>query len=344
MSTKETISTVGAGIVGLAVVIVVLNSVFGLAFDFVGGDSGADQVFEPAPDALTFVTDGTSVSDAFDVTPGTGTAVGLFADGYVDIPPPDAATRADGWAIVVTAEPQTIDSDNSYTVYAEDNATIYVAYEAGNYSAWYESNGSHGYVTAPASGGQESIGVQYNSSVGELELYLDGAKVDSSVLSASAEPRQPAYEWDGTLDEFRRYERSIGAAGHAAYAADPVQVIDPANGTHRAMFNSDHSDEVYFANGSASLIGDTEIVDGVQPPELDRGSDFELATDPIRIRATSGGYLDRAPVVFVFADGGTVFGALLQQLAAVGGSALGLLVVGVLVAAAVAVTEEFGGM
>lgn len=341
---RDAVATVGTALVGLAVIVVVLNSVFGLAFDFVGGDSGADQVFEPAPDALTFVTDGTSVSDAFDVTPGTGTAVGLSADGYVDIPPPDAATRADGWAIVVTAEPQTIDSDNSYTVYAEDNATIYVAYEAGNYSAWYESNGSHGYVTAPASGGQESIGVQYNSSVGELELYLDGAKVDSSVLSASAEPRQPAYEWDGTLDEFRRYERSIGAAGHAAYAADPVQVIDPANATHRAMFNSDDADEVYFANGSASLIGDTEIVDGVQPPELDRGSDFELATDPIRIRATSGGYLDRAPVVFVFADGGTVFGALLQQLAGVGGSALGLLVVGVLVAAAVAVTEEFGGM
>lgn len=342
---RDTVSTVGSALVGLAVVVVVLNSVFGVAFGFVGGDSGADKVFEPAPDALSVVTDGTSVNDAFDVTPGTGTAAGLSADGYVDIPPPDAATRADGWAVLVTAEPQTIDPNNSYTVYAEANATIYVSYEAGNYSAWYESeSGGHGYVTAPAPDGQTAIGVQYNTTVGELELYLNGAKVDSSVLTATAEPRQPAYEWDGTLDEFRRYEHPIGAAGHAAYAADPVQVIDPTNATHRAMFNANDADEVYYANGSASLIGETELVDGVQPPELRRGTDYELATDPIRIRATSDGYLDGAPVVFVFADGGTVFGGLLQTLAGVGASALGLLVVGVLVAAAVAVTDEFGGM
>lgn len=342
---RETVSTVGAALVALAVVVVVLNSVFGVAFDIVGGDSGADEVFEPAPDEQTYVTGGSEVNDAFDVTPGTATAAGLYADGYVDIPPPDAATRADGWAVLVTAEPETIDRDNSYTVYAEANAAIYVSYEAGNYSAWYESaSGGHGYVTAPAPAGQTAIGVQYNTTVGELELYLNGAKVDSSVLTATAEPRRPAYEWDGTLDEFRRYEYAIGAAGHAAYAADPVQVIDPANATHRAMFNSDDPNEVYYANGDATLTGETEVVDGVQPPELRRGTDYEIATDPIRIRATSGGYLDGAPVAFVFASGGTVFGGLLQTLVSIGGSALGLLVVGVLVAAAVAVTDEFGAM
>lgn len=338
---KDEINTVGSALVGLAVVVVVLNSVFGVAFDIVG--DGSSTVLEPAPDALTYVTDGSEVDDAFNVRPGTGTAAGFFADGYVDIPPPDAATRADGWALAATVEPLSVDPDNSHVIYAEDNATVLVEYEAGNYSARYEtSSGDSAHVTAPASGGQQAVGVEYRNATSELRLYIDGTVVDTDTADATVEPRQPAYEWDGTIDEFRRWETPVGSATHAAYADDPVQVLNSSSATHRAMFNTDDPDEIYYANGSATRVGDTEIVDGVQPPDLVQGSDYEIATDPIRIRATSGGYLDGAPVVFVFPTGsGGVFSGLLGMLVGIGGSVLGLLVVGVLVAAAVAVMEEF---
>lgn len=337
MSIEDTISTVGGAIVGIAVVVVVLASVFGIAFGLVGG---GDTVLEPAPSAFTEIGDGDN-GDEVTVTPSTATAVELVANGYVEIPEPNASTRADGWALAVTAEPQTIDANNSYTIYAEANATIYVGYEAGNYSAYYESaSDTHGYVTAPASGGREAIGVQYNTTVGELELYLNGTQVDSSVLTATAEPRRPAYEWDGTLDEFRRYEQPIGAAGHAAYAADAVQVIDPTNATHRAMFNDNAPSEVYYADGDATLVGETALVDGVEPPAMDRGVDYEVRIDPLAVRATSDGYLANAPVLFATTPPGP-FGSLLTTLQGVGGSALGLLVIGILAMAAVAVIDEF---
>jgi hypothetical protein len=318
--------------------------VFGVAFDLVGGGAEADAVFEPAPDSFKTVTSGSDVNDAFTVSPSTGNAIGLFADGYVDIPPPDAATRADGWALAATVEPQTVDPDNSHIIYSEANATVLVEYEAGNYSARYDDGSLTGYVTAPASGDRQAVGVTYNESAAELRLYIDGQLRDSAALTSTAEPRQPAYEWDGTIDEFRRWDRPVGTATHAAYASDPIQPLAPGSTTHRAMFNRDDADELYYANGSATLVGETELVDGVEPPTLTRGTDFELATDPIRIRVTSGGYLDDAPVVFVFASGGTAFGGLLQQVVSIGVAVLGLLVVGLLVAAGVAVTNELDGM
>lgn len=342
---QETVKQVGGAIVMIALTVVILNSVVGVAFDLVGGGSGADTVLEPAPDALAYVTDGSDINDAFDVAPGTGTAAGFFADGYLDVPPPDAATRADGWAVAATVEPLTVDPANTYVVYAEANATILVTYDAGNYSAWYETpSRDTAAVTAPASGGQQAVGVEYRNATSELRLYVDGTLVDTDTADATVAPRQPAYAWDGTIDEFRRWAAPVGDATHAAYASDPVQVLNSSTATHRAMFNTDDPDEVYYANGSGSLVGDTEIVDGVQPPELAQGTDYEIATDPIRIRATSGGYLDGAPVVFVFASGGTVFSGLLQRVVSIGGATLGLLVIGVLVAAAVAVADEFGGM
>lgn len=340
MSIKATISTVGAGIVGLAIVIVVLSSVVGLALGFVGGEAA---VVEPAPSDYTVVGENQEAQD-LTVTASTGTAVELASDGYVDIPAPNSSTRADGWALAVTVEPDSLDSESAYTIYAEANATIYVGYEAGNYSAWYESaSGSHGYVTAPASGDRQALGVAYNASVGALELYRDGERVDSSVLTASAEPRQPAYEWAGSLDEFRRYEAPIGAAGHAAYASDAVQVIDADNATHRVMFNDVAPETVYYADGDAELVGETSLGDGVAPPPMERGVDYEIRTDPLSVRATSDGYLADAPVLFADTPAGP-FGQLLTTVTGIGGSALGVLIIGLLAAAGVAVIDEFDSM
>jgi len=326
-SAQTVISVVVIAVVAL-IGLAVIGPIFGVMTD--AGITSTDTAVEPAPTEFTTLEAGFEPSD-LEVTPSTGTAIGLFADGYVDLPPPDAATRADGWALAATVEPLTVDPDNSYVIYAEGNATVLVEYEAGNYSARYDDGSLTGYVTAPASGDRQAVSVSYDESAGELRLYIDGQLRDSAPLTSTIEPRQPAYEWDGTIDEFRRWDRPVDDATHAAYASDPVQPLAPGNATHRAMFNEGDVDEVYYANGSARRVGETELVDGVQPPTLDRGVDYELetTTTPTQFRATDTGYLAGAPVVLI--DGGGPLGG--AALGIVGGlsSAIQLLPVLMLV-------------
>lgn len=282
-------------VVGLAV----LGPVVGIAQDDIGTNS---SVIEPAPNSFTFVADGEQSPDSLSVTPSTGTALAVSGatDGFVDIPPPNATTRQDGWALAATVEPLTVDTNNTHVIYAEANATILVQYEAGNYSARYETaSGDTAYVTGVASGGRQAVSVEYRNATSQLRLYINGSVVDTATPTAAVEPRQPAYEWDGTIDEFRRWQTPVGDTTHSAYATDPVQVLNTSNATHRVMFNDNDPSEVYYANGNATLLGDTQLVTGVQPPQLTRGTDYEIQTDPIEIRALSGGYLNGAPVVFV---------------------------------------------
>jgi len=106
------------------------------------------------------------------------------------------------------------------------------------------------------------------------------------------------------------------------------------------MFNDGLVTTAYYADGDATLVGDTALVDGVDAPGLVRGTDYTIETEPFTFRAVAGGYLDGAPVVFLGGAGG-VFGGLLDQLTNVGTTALGLLVIGLLVGAAVWVQDQF---
>lgn len=344
MSTLPTIKKVGGALIGLAVLVAVLNPLFGIAFDMVGVGDSASAVLEPAPSEFDYVADGESVDTDFEVRPSTGDALGVSGDAYAEIPDPNATTRDDGWALAVTVEPGDIDPENTHLIYAEANGTIVVQYEAGYYSAYYETDdGRDAFVTTPAGGDRQAIGVTYRAASDELALYLDGTQVDTDSPDSTTEVRKPAYEWDGTIDEFRRWETPQGNATHAAYASDAIQVLDPANATHRAMFNDNDPETVYYATGNATLVGDTTLEAGVEPPEMVASTDYELATDPIRIRAVDGGYLDGAPVLFAGGASGGVFSGLLLSLVSVGRAALGLLVVGVLVLGAQAISNELGG-
>lgn len=344
MDALDTIKQVGGAIVGIAVLVAVLNPVFGIAFDSADVEADNQAVLEPAPTEFVTLSQAETVNETPTVRPGTGTALGVFGDaeGFADVPPPNATTRTGGWAVAVTVEPIDIDPANSYVIYAEANETILLTQTNGSYVGRYETpGGDTARVSAPADGGRQSLGLEFVASSNELRLFVDGTQADAATATATTTARPPAFEYDGAIDEWRRWSEPVGATAHADYATDPVQPIAPTVATHRAMFNRNAPGELYYANTSLSLVGSTDTVEGVAPPTLERGTDFAFEVDPVKVRALEGGYLDDAPVMFVDAGSGGAFSDILLLARNIGGAALGLLVVGLLVLAAQAVLDPF---
>jgi hypothetical protein len=314
--------------------------VFGLAIGLTGGSA----VLEPAPETATEVDDIDQPGDSLSVRATTGNALYLDGGGaYVDDPTNESVFTDGGWAVALVAEPSRegrLTESDTASLYAAGNETVHLLYEEGNWTARYASGGATAYVEAPASlDGRTAVAATYNTTSGELELYRDGTRVDSAPLTAETVPRDPAYSWIGSIDEARTWNATLGPDRQAAYASDPVQPL-PANASARLMFNDGRVTTVYYADGDATLVGETRLVDGVPGPDLVRGEDYETGAEPFTFRVIGGGYLDGAPVVFL-GGGGGVFGGLIDQLMSVGTSALGLLVVGLLVAAAAWVQDQF---
>ena len=340
---RTVISTVGVGIIGIAIVVAVLSPVLGLAVDLTTGSA----VLEPAPESATEVDDIDQPGRSLSVRATTGNAVYLDGGGaYVDDPANESVFTDGSWTVAMVAEPSSeggISEDDTVSLYAAGNETVHLLYEEGNWTARYESGSATAFVEAPADlDGRTAVAATYNTSSGELELYIDGSRVDSAPLTAEIVPRDPAYSWIGSIDEVRIWNATLGASRQGAYASDPVQPL-PENASARLMFNDGRATTVYYADGEATLVGETALVDGVVGPDLTAGDDYATTSEPFTFRVVGGGYLDGAPVVFL-GGGGGAFGGLIEQLISVGTSALGLLIVGLLVAAAVWVTDQFGGM
>lgn len=337
---RDVIATIGTGIIGIAIIVVALSPVIGLAVDLTTGSA----VLEPAPEVDTEVDDINQPGDSLEVRATTANALYLDGGGaYVDDPTNESVFTDGSWTIGMVAEPSRedrIDDDDTVSLYAADNETVHVLYEEGNWTARYESDGATAFVEAPADlDGRTAVAATYNTSAGALELYRDGERVDSAALTAETVPRDPAYSWIGSVDEVRTWNATLGPDRHAAYADDPVQPL-PANASARLMFNDNDPTTVYYADGDAERVGETDLVGGVDGPDLVRGEDYETGAEPFTFRAVGGGHLDGAPVVFL-GGGGGAFGGVIDQLVRVGTSALGLLVVGLLVGAAVWLQEQF---
>jgi hypothetical protein len=341
---QTVVSTIGAGVIGIALIAVVLSSVFGLALDLTGGSA----VLEPAPETATEVGGIDQPGNSLQVRATTGNALYLGGGGaYVDDPTNESVFESGSWTVAMIAEPSrdgAFGEEDTLTLYAAGNETVHLLYEQGNWTARYEApSGQTAYVQAPASlDGRTTVGATYNASADELSLYVDGTLADSDAPDATTVPRNAAYSWIGSIDEVRVWNSTRSASQHAAYHDDPVQPL-PANASARLMFNDGQPARAYYASGDATIYGETGLVDGVAGPDLVGGDDYETTTEPFTFRIVGGGYLDGAPVVFLGGAGGA-FGGLLDQLISVGTTALGLLVVGLLVGAAVWVQDQFNAM
>ena len=332
---EDTAKTVGIGVIGIALIAVVLSAVFGMVFAFAGGGA----ILEPAPQQFVEVDSGDELPAGFSVDASTGNSLGLYGDAYADIP--NNIAENGSWTFAATAEPMG-NPDATYVLYGEQNETLLILKEAGQWTARYEVNGDTAFVSAPATEDRQTVGVTWADTAGELRLYVDGEMRDTASPTATSAPRSVAINWDGTIDEVRGWSAALGNATHSDYHADAVQPIQTSDATLRLMFNDGQQQTAYYVDGDAEIVGGSSVNDGVEPPALVEGEDYEVRTSPVEVRATDTGYVSDAPVILVSWPAST-FANLAENLAATGASALGLLVIGLFVLAARAVLDEFGG-
>ena len=338
----ETVKTIGGAIMGILLVAVILSAVFG----FVPGILSDDTRFEPAPEEYELVVDDDRPADLTVSLSDEREAVFDANESYIEDPTADAVWQ-DDWAVALTVrEPldDEINRDATYTLYAADNETVHILYEAGNWTARYNDGDQS--AVAQASVTQDPIEhtpivATWDETAGELALYVDGDERDTAALTDETVARDAAISWYGGIDEVRTYNATLDGAAASAYAAEPVQPIQPGDAEARLMFNDGEETVVYYSGGEAAIVGDITFGDGVGQPPIEEGTDYELTSSPTEFRAVEGGFVDGAPVVFLsWADG--PFAGVVYSVQSVGVSAFGLLIVSLLVLAATTLLREFG--
>ena len=353
----DTTKTVGAAIVMIALVALVLATVFG----FIPHVLDDDATFEPGADGFEsgeLMTGGDEPA-GLEVALTTGTGVVMGANESYIADPTSAETFSEGsWTVAVTAEPDLdINKNATYTIYAADNETVHILYEDGYWTARYADGGQTAYVEANATASESSGGffgffeeeepvktplvVEWDEGTGELRLYVAGEHADTSSLTTETVPRGAAISWYGTLDELQIIGDSVGLSGAESYADAPTAPLQPADAAARLQFDDGRETTVYYADGDAEFVGDVAIGAGVSDPALVRGHDYGVGLSPVTVVALDDGRVEGAPIVYVtWSDG--PFAGVLYTVQSVGSSALGILVIGLLVLAARTVWREFG--
>lgn len=352
---QDAVQTIGPAIILIAIVVVALSTVFGLVPELFADQ----QTFE---DEAGFesgtLTEGDDEVAGLEVSVSTETGVQMGAnESYVDDPTPNATFTNGSWAVAITAAPADGFNENAtYTVYGAANETVLILYEDGNWTARYAEGGQTAFVTGNVTSDDdggffglfeddeqfgEPLVVEWDAAAGELTLYVDGSEADTAALTSGIVARDAAISWHGTLDELQIINATVGASAASEYAAAPSTPLAPGEAAARMQFDDGRATTVYYADGSATFVGDTAIGSGVADPAFVEGDDYALSTDPVTLTATDDGELADAPIVYVSWSGGP-FAGVLAAVQTTGGTALGLLVLGLLALAGRAVIDTFG--
>lgn len=270
---------------------------------------GETFIIEPAPTDFEELSADDELPGGFDVAASTGNAVAINGSGsYVDEPSSAAVFDNSSWTVALVAQPATdgFNEQSHYSLYAKDNGTVHLLYEDGYWTARYEDNGQTAYVEGQANLTETSIAAEYDNSVDELRLYVDGSQVDSDTPDNTVVSRGAAVSWNGNIDEVRVWSAAIGAETVEKYADDPIQPLATSDAEARLMFNQGNEGTVYYVDGTAEFVNDVELTDGVTPPDLEEGVSYEVQVNPVEVRIIEGGYLDDAPVAIASWDDNSI--------------------------------------
>lgn len=154
---------------------------------------------------------------------------------------------------------------------------------------------------------------------------------------------------DGTVEETRLYDATLSTTERAALRDHPTAPVPtPPTRVARVMYDSYHAVgssmpdlPVYFTSSSGTVDGGS-VVEGFAGQPTD-GDDYNLENGGFRLVATDGGTLDGAPVAFVQYDAvASGFARVYARVQTVGATALGIIVVGLLLIAAGFVVDRVG--
>lgn len=330
----------------IAVVVVALSFVMPMV---IGLMSGEEVIEHPEVEGWNHLDRSDEVPFAATVEATTGNA--LEWDGsdesYVEADTGENLTDGSWTTCTVASLDSNANQQASHDALAFQSSDILLQHEDGNWSAFFYRDGLSAKATTVASSPTDKTPVcaRWDEDAGELAIVESGTVQDTDTLDSNTVDRQVSVEWYGTLDEIRVWNESVSNADLQDYATEPTDPVSGTNHSLRMMFDEGSGSQTtaYYSSGDGEIVGGVSWTSaGVEGPDLDEGTDYEFQADPFQVRTLSGGFLDGAPIMYV-SWGASGFGSLVYRLIGVGSSALGVLIIGLLVAAGSAVMNEFGG-
>lgn len=327
----------------LGILVVVLALFFSVAVDLAGDQS--TEVDYPTEDQTEALGQNFRIDDRSTASLTLGNGIELDGTDSVSGVAGDENLTQGSFSIAVSARVNTNDpahDDVNRTIVSRDNGSAALYYNGSHFVGYYD-NGSANESVAIAADSED----QYNQLV--FRVNDTHVRLDNETLSATADLDQTddttpiLFDWLGSLDELRTFNSSLTDSETSSYISAPAEPLPGTNRTARYLFDQQGGGDVfvYFANETVDLNG-ADSTDGVAGPGLDRGTDFEAADDPARIKVLSGGTADGAPVVFVDSPAGA-FGGVLQTIGNIGSAAFSLIALTALIMAAARVTGVMDG-
>jgi hypothetical protein len=312
--------------------IIALVIVVPIGVSFVGGGvfaPGVDGGASVAPVVDQRVTVDKTVDaepSGLDVSLTTSNAVTFRADAqarYVDSAYGDQ-WRNGSWGVMFVADlDEDVNQDAAYSAFAAGNGTVQLMRTNGDWLAYYDNGTESASVRVDARNQSSSGGLLGGIFSGETAAepvvvrWDDGAStlyVETPDHAANAtadtdtEPRPPAFDWVGTLDEARVISQYPTRADTDSYLSEPVAVLPDSEQHQAARYMLDEESgtttEPYYTAESADVVGGELGATGVDGPGVANGTDYELSFSPLAIEALAGGELDGAPVVHLDWGGG----------------------------------------
>jgi len=146
----------------------------------------------------------------------------------------------------------------------------------------------------------------------------------------------------GKVDETRVYDDNLSSSERQQPLDQPTAPLKGANETARIYYDTFPGETTVdvFRTGQDLESTDVTFVDGFAGQTTTEGTDYRR--DGATITALDGGTLDGAPAVFSTYTAVGVFGGIIGKLISIGGGALAISVVGVLVIVYQLVQQHFG--
>ena len=334
----DTVKLVGGALALLILLVVILGPIGGLLLDA----ATVQESFEPTAGESYEIGGESDIPDGFDVAATTGYGVALSDGAYVD-GIDGSETFNESWTVLATAAIDPAYENATMDIFGHDNASVLVQYQEGDWAAEYADDGEWAQASIEAADPANLTALAVTWDGTELAID-DGETSDGDTLSDDRDPRGVAIGFEGTLDEVRTLGYDAPGTAIDAYLADPIDPLADETHDARLMFDEGAGDTttVYYADGEATLVGGEWTADGVPDPGLVQGVDYDVSTEPLEVTPLVDGYLDGAPVAWYSWDG-SFWGDVGVEIISIGGVALGLIALALVVIVAARIMDEFNG-
>jgi hypothetical protein len=336
----DAVKVIGFSIIGLAVIVIVLGSIFGLGI----------MTAQETNSGAFAISSGTATLTGYNVTdPTVNQSLGHAArldgtqDSYVS---GSSDVELEGnWTVSTYVRVDNLTQTQTVVSVGSEQMILYNGSTNEYVGVWFDSDTGETYAVREAAntpGDLTHVALVRNQSQPEAISLIENNS-DVATTSTATATTFAAGNLDGDLDETRTFNRSLDSSERQQLVDRPTAPLPGTERTSRVMFDSysasPTSYPAFFVGGSVSAAN-VQRVDGLEEEATVAGTDYTRTGRTIS--ALQGGSLDGAPAVYVSytAEFGPFVG-LLNALQTTGGAALGLLVTGLLLFAGTRVIDLF---